>query len=199
MKPIRAANRAIMKNLLLRAGALALGVGLISVNADAITHTVALNATVQAGCTASAPVGSPGFVISGNSSTFTTAVTGTTQAPSSGTLTFGSLACTTTGVKLTLASTRLGLFVNGTEGNSLSKKMNYVVTAKLNSSVVATLATAQNVPSQTGQILLPNPGTNNVIIDITFPGTVSELIPNGALTAGTYSDILTINIDGQTI
>jgi hypothetical protein len=185
-----------MKNFLTLAGALALSLGLMSENAGALTHTVALNATVQAGCTTGAPTGTSGFAISGSSSTFTTAVTGTTQAPSSGTLTFGSLACTTTAVKVTLASVRLGLFVTGTEGNSLSKKMNYTATAKLNSTVVTTLTTSQGNPSVNGQVTLPTTGTNSVIIDITFPGTTGELIPNGPLTAGTYSDTLTINIDG---
>lgn len=189
-----------MKKIIAPAFALALGLSLMSEVADALTHTVALNATVQAGCTVSTTTGTSGFTgINGTSSTFTTAVTGTTQAPCSGTLTFGALACTTTGVKVTLASTRLGLFVNGTEGNSLSKKMNYTATAKLNNTVVTTLATSQLNPSVNGQVAIPTTGTNNVSVDITFPGQVGELLPNGPLTAGVYSDTLTINIDGVTI
>lgn len=188
-----------MKNILTLASALALSLGLVSADADALTHTVTLNATVQAGCTTTAPTGTTGFSISGVTSTFTTAVTGTTQAPASGTLTFGDINCTTTGVKITLASARLGLFVTGTETQASAKRMHYTATAKLNSATVATLNTSQGVPSQTGQLALPTTGTNNVSIAITFPGTVSELIPQGALTAGTYSDTLTINIDGVTV
>jgi hypothetical protein len=74
--------------------------------------------------------------------------------------------------------------------------MNYTATAKLNSSTVVELATGQGVPSKNGQLSLPTTGTNNISIAITFPGTESELIPNGPLTTGTYSDTLTINIDG---
>jgi hypothetical protein len=183
-------------NKMLTAITLALGLGTLSGAAYAITNTMTINATVQAGCTANAPTGTTGFTISGTSSTFATAVTGTTQAPNSGTLTFGSVVCTTTGVKITLASARLGLYVTGTEGNSGSKRMNYTATAKLNSSTVVELATGQGVPSKNGQLSLPTTGTNNISIAITFPGTESELIPNGPLTTGTYSDTLTINIDG---
>jgi hypothetical protein len=188
-----------MKKFLVLSGALALSLGLMSADVGAITHTVALNATVQAGCTANAPTGTPGFSISGTSSTFTTAVTGTTQAPASGTLTFGSLTCTTNGVKVTLASSRLGLYVTGTEGNSLAKRMNYTVAARLNSTAIVTLDTVQGIASKNGQVTLSTSSTNNILVDISFPGTVGELLPNGALTAGTYSDTLTINIDGVTI
>lgn len=184
-----------MKKLLFLSGALALGFGLMASNAGALTHTVALNATVQAGCSTTAPTGTSGFSVNGSSSTFTTAVTGTTQAPNSGTLTFGSLACTTTAVRVTLASARRGLFVTGTETQGNAKRMHYMATAKLNSTTVATLSTSQGVPSQSGQATLPTTGTNSVLIDITFPGTEQELIPQGALTAGTYSDTLTITID----
>jgi hypothetical protein len=188
-----------MRNFLTLAGALALSLGLISANAGAITHTLTLNATVQAGCTVNAATGTAGFSVNGATSTFTTAVTGTTQAPASGTLTFGSLICTTNAAKVTLASTRLGLYVTGTEGNSLAKRMNYSAAAKLNSTTLVTLDTVQGIASKNGQAILSTSSTNNIFIDITFPGTVTELIPNGALTAGTYTDTLTINIDGVTI
>jgi hypothetical protein len=188
-----------MKKIIAPAVALALGLSSFAAIANPISHTLTINASVQAGCTTTAPIGTAGFTVNGTSSTFATAVTGTTQAPNSGTLTFGSLVCTTTGVKITLASARLGLYVTGTEGNSSSKRMNYTATAKLNSATVVELSTGQGVPSKNGQLSLPTTGTNNISIAITFPGTVSELIPNGALTAGTYSDTLTIGIDGVAI
>lgn len=188
-----------MRNFLTLASGLALGLGLMSENAGAIPHTVTLNATVQAGCSINTPTGTSGFAISGGTSTFTTAVTGTTQAPASGTLTFGSLVCTTNAVRVSLASARIGLYVTGTEGNSSVKRMNYQALAKLNNATLATLNTQQGVASQAGQAVLPGPGTNSVSVEISFPGTTSELLPNGPLTAGTYSDTLTINIDGVTI
>jgi hypothetical protein len=94
----------------------------------------------------------------------------------------------------------MGLFKDGNLG-SLDKYMTYVATPKLNNTVIpnATLtAKLGNPNNRTGQISLPS-GSNEIRVSITFPGTESELIPNGALTAGTYTDTLTIGIDGVAI
>ncbi|MGF1618987.1 MAG: spore coat protein U domain-containing protein [Rhodomicrobiaceae bacterium] len=184
-----------MKKILATALALAVGFGTVAASATPISHSLKINATVDPGCTANGPTGTAGFSFSGTSSTFTTAVSGTTQAPASGTLTFGSLVCTTPKVKITLSSARMGLFVDGTEGNAGVKKMNYLATAKLNSTTLTELSTHQGVNNKTGNANLGT-GANTITIAITFPGSVSELIPAGELTAGTYSDTLTINIDG---
>jgi hypothetical protein len=143
------------------------------------------------------PTGTNGITTSGNSSTFATQVTGTTQAPAAGTLTFGNISCTTNGIRVGLQSAKVGLYVGAVD--ALAKRMNYVATAKLGSTAVTTLATYQQSPTSTGQLTLPTSGTPSLAIEITFPGVVQELIPNGALTAGTYTDTLTINIDGVTI
>ena len=184
-----------MKNILTLVSTMALGLAVTSTHADAFTHTVALNATVQAACTANTPAGTSGWVVSGNSSTFTTAVSGTTPAPNSGTLTFGSLVCTTNNVKVTLTSQRNGLFVDGTQSTSGAKKMNYLATAKVNGSGAQTLDTSQGTftTNVTRPIIT---GTNNVTVDITFSTDLNTLIPAGPLTAGTYSDTLTIGIEG---
>jgi hypothetical protein len=184
-----------MKKFLGLASALALG--LYAQDASALTHTLTINASVAAGCTMTAPTGTTGITTSGNSSTFATQVTGTTQAPASGTLTFGNISCTTNGIRVGLQSAKIGLYVGAVD--SLAKRMNYVATAKLGTATVTTLATSQQIASQTGQVTLPSSGTPSLAIEISFPGTVSELIPNGALTAGVYTDTLTINIDGVTI
>ena len=189
-----------MKNFLLFPSALALGLGLVSANAAPISHTLAINATVNSGCSASAPTStSAGLTVSGISSTFATTVSGTTSAPASGTLVFGDLVCTTPKVRVTLTSARTGLYVNGTEGNSNNKRMNYQALARLNSATLATLNTLQGAASQSGALTLPATGTNSISVEISFPGQPNELLPNGALTAGVYSDILTISIDGTTI
>lgn len=185
-----------MSKVLISVIALMLGISATSVSATPISHELTINAVVDPGCTANAPTGTTGF--NGSGTTFTTAVTGTSQAPASGDLTFGNLVCTTTGVKVTLSSLRLGLFIPGTESISGAKKMNYQAKAKLNSTTLATLNTQQGVASTNGQSTLAT-GSNNIKIEITFPGTTQELIPNGALAAGTYSDKLTINIDGIAI
>ena len=182
------------KIVLMTALALAVGFGGVAASANPISHSLKINATVNPGCTAAGPSGTSGFSVNGTSSTFTTAVTGTTQAPASGTLTFGSLVCTTPKVKITLSSARMGLFVDGTEGTSGVKRMNYLATAKLNSTTLTELSTQQGVNNKTGNANLAT--TNIITVAITFPGSVSELLPAGELTAGTYSDTLTINIDG---
>lgn len=189
-----------MKNFLLFPSALALGLGLVSANAAPISHAVTLNATVNSGCTVGAPSG-PGFTVSGASSTFATTVNGTTSVPASGTLTFGDIVCTTPRVRVTLASARIGLYVTGTEGNTNNKRMNYQAIARLNTTILTTLNTLQGVASQNGQsaVLPSGSGTNNISVEISFPGAPNELLPNGALIAGVYSDTLTITIDGTTV
>jgi hypothetical protein len=188
-----------MKRILASALALAVGFGGVTASAAPIGHSLKINAVVDPGCTVTGPTGTTGFVVNGTSSTFTTAVTGTSQAPANGTLTFGSLACTTTGVKVTLSSARMGLYVDGQEGQASAKRMNYLATAKLNSAVLATLtANVSAANNQSGQASLIT-GTNIIKIEITFPGSGTALLPEGALTAGTYSDTLTIGIDGVAI
>jgi hypothetical protein len=187
-----------MKKTIAPAVALALGLSSFAAFANPISHSLKINASVQAGCTTTPPTGTTGFTVSGTSSTFATAVTGTTTAPANGTLTFGTLACTTNGVRVSLASARMGLYVDGTEGNSLSKRMNYVATAKLNAATLVTLDTNQGITPSPGQATLGT-GSNAITVAITFPHTGTALLPQGALVAGIYSDTITIAIDGVAI
>ncbi len=186
-----------MKKLLVLAGILASGVTVAANQATAIQHNLAINATVQAGCSNSTPTGTTGF--NTGATTFTVAVTGTTQVPASGTLTFGALVCTTTKVKVSMSATNNGLYIPGQTG-SLDKRMNYNATARLNGTAMGSgYASMQGTPFVGPSTTLNTAGSNTITIDITFPTIINDLLPQGALTAGTYTDTLAITIDGVSV
>jgi hypothetical protein len=183
-----------MKNIFSITAIVVLALTLTAGPISAFQHNLTIQATVASACTTVSPSGS-GFTVSGNNSTFAVQADNSGTTPGSGTLSFGVLNCNTGKTNVSLSSLKKGLYVAASP-SGLDPYINYIATAKLGSSQIAQLTTANggNSVSSGAQTI----GGNALTVVISFPSLPSDYIKNGPLVSGIYTDILTIDIVAAT-